>query len=195
MSGFLRACQAVHGWLGIFVIPWVLAIGATGFYLNHAKMFTALLGQEKFIESELKPLSLPPPGTEQTARLLGKKIWPNESVTTVTKKFYKGQQSFFLKMARGTIIVPISANFYYIKTRYIRRTFGGDGELIYTKYYWKRALKDIHKTGWLGGGLGTWLADMVAIAMMVFGVTGVFMWSAPRIRRLLRRFKESPGAG
>ena len=33
----LRGLRTVHTWLGVLVVPWIIIIGATGFYLNHSK--------------------------------------------------------------------------------------------------------------------------------------------------------------
>ncbi len=37
--------------------------------------------------------------------------------------------------------------------------------------------------------LGTWLADLTSLAMVVFGMTGVVVWWAPRSRRWLRAIR------
>lgn len=192
MSGFLHAIRTLHGWLGIFVIPWVVIIGATGFYLNHSRMFTPLFEQKEFSESVLEKSTPPAPVTVESARLLGGKLWSGEPIKKISRKSYHGRQSYFVKKARGNIIISIPTGHYYLKTRYTRRTYSRGGELLHSKIYWRRVLKDIHETGWMGGGLGTWLADAVAIAMMVFGFTGVFMWSAPKVHRLRRHFKVLP---
>jgi hypothetical protein len=192
MSGLLQACRSIHGWLGVFVMPWVVIIGATGFYLNHGRIFTPLFEQNHFSESQLEQIEPPTPVTREVARLLGEKLWSEDPIKKISRKSYHGRPSYFVKKAQGNIIISIPTGHYYLKTRYTRRTYSRGGEMLHAKIYWKRLLKDIHETGWLGGGLGTWLADTVAIAMMVFGFTGIFMWSAPKVQRLRRRIKVSP---
>jgi hypothetical protein len=39
--------------------------------------------------------------------------------------------------------------------------------------------------------VGTWLADAVSISMVVFGLTGAFMWWTQRGRRLLRGYRRA----
>ena len=191
VGGFLQACRSIHGWLGVLVMPWVVIIGATGFYLNHSRMFSPLFDHNKFSESQLEKFELPAPVTRESARLLGEKLWPEEPIKKISQKSYHGRQSYFVKKDQGTIIISIPTGHFYLKTRYTRRTYSKGEELLHTKIYWKRAFRDIHETGWMGGSFGTWLADTVAIAMMVFGLTGVFMWLAPKVQRLRRRFKVS----
>jgi uncharacterized protein len=187
MGGFLHLCRSFHGWLGILVMPWVVVIGLTGLYLNHGRMFSPLFQQDHFSESRLDKLKPPAPITRETARLLGERLWPDAPIKNISQKIYHGRPSYFVKKPAGNIILSIPTGHYYLKTRYARRTYGSDGELLHTKIYWKRVLKDIHVTGWMGGGLGTWLADAVAVALMVFGISGIIMWWAPKIRRLRRR--------
>jgi len=192
MNRFLSACRTFHGWLGAFVMPWVVVIGMTGLYLNHSRMFAPLLAQSEFNEAGLDRLKAPAPITRAAARRLGETLWSDQPIKKIWQRNYHGRPSFFVHKARGNIIVAIPTGHYYLRTRYRRRTYTSGGELLDTKIYWGRAFKDIHVTGWMGGALGTWLADAVAIAMMLFGFTGIFMWSAPKIRRLRRRFKSAP---
>jgi hypothetical protein len=44
----LRLLRTVHAWMGIFLFPWVIAIGATGFYLNHAKIILSVIEGPKY---------------------------------------------------------------------------------------------------------------------------------------------------
>ncbi|NQU69836.1 MAG: PepSY domain-containing protein [Rhodospirillales bacterium] len=192
MGGFLGACRTLHGWLGVFIMPWVVIIGATGFYLNHAGMFNSLLAQDHFSETQLEKIKPSSPVTRESAQLLGASLWPDAPIKSISRKLYHGRPSYFVHKARGNIILSIPTGHYYLKTRYTRRTYGPGGDLLHTKYYWRRVFRSLHEAGWVGRGLGTWLADAVAIAMMVFGVTGVFMWSAPKIHRWRRRSKALP---
>ena len=189
MTRFLSVCRTVHGWLGVLVMPWVIIIGATGLYLNHGKLFDPLFPRQVFSEAGLESLRPSPPITRETARVIGEKLWPNLPITGISRKPYQGRESYFVKKARGNIIISIPTGHYYLRTRYVRRTFAPDGRLLHTKYYWRPVLRLLHETGWLGRGLGTWLADIVAMAMVLFGTTGVLMWSVPKVRYLRLKWK------
>lgn len=194
-GGFLRGCRSVHGWLGVLILPWVIVIGATGFYLNHSKLVLSALGQQAFSESGFDAEQPPAPITEGSARLLGAAVWPEDPIREISQKPYHGRPSFFVKKRRGSVILSIPTGHYYLKTRYSRRTFAPDGRLLHSKRYWGRIFKDLHEAGWLGRALGTWPADLVSLAMIVFGITGSLMWWMPRVRRFLRSSKRRPRQG
>jgi len=188
-GSFLRTCRSVHGWLGVLILPWVIVIGATGFYLNHSKMVLKLFGQQAFSESEFGKEKPPKPITVESARLLGQKVWPEEPIRGISHETYHGRPSFVIKKRQGRVILSIPTGHYYLKTRYTNRTFSPQGQLLHSKRYWGRIFKDLHVTGWLGRTFGTWPADLVSISMILFGLTGSLMWWVPRVRRFMR----SPG--
>ena len=182
--GFLSVCRTLHGWLGIFVVPWVILIGATGFYLNHGKVISSMLFPEAFSEKDSDQHQPSSPITREQAQSLGEKIWPADPIIKISEEVYHGRPSFIIRKNSGNAILSIPTGHYYLKNRYKRRTYSPDGQLLNTKTYWGPVLKDIHRSGWLGGGLGTWIADAVSLAMVAFGITGAMMWSVPRVKRL-----------
>lgn len=185
-GSFLRTCRSVHGWLGVLILPWVIVIGATGFYLNHAKMVLELFGQQAFSENQFEKQKPPNPITLESARLLGQTVWPQDPIRGISQETYHGRPSFMIKKRQGTVILSIPTGHYYLKTRYTNRTFSPQGQLLHGKRYWGRIFKDLHEAGWLGRGLGTWLADLAGISMVLFGLTGSLMWWVPRVRKFLR---------
>ncbi|MDH3594110.1 MAG: PepSY domain-containing protein [Rhodospirillales bacterium] len=190
----LRACRSVHGWLGALVLPWVIVIGATGLYLNHSKAVLPLFGPQAFSESGFEAERPAAPITRERARALAESVWPEDPIRKISEKDYHGRPSFYVEKRRGKVILSIPTGHYYLKTRYTRRTFSPQGQLLHSKTYWGTIFKDLHRSGWLGWGLGTWPADLVSIAMVVFGLTGSMMWWVPRTRRFLRK-RQAPGNG
>ncbi len=184
MNRLLRLLRTLHSWLGAIVMPWVIVIGATGFYLNHYDPIMALFGYKEFSEAGFDRMLPAQPVTPGTARSLSAVVWPGASVQRTEEVQYHGRPSFQAVSSKGRLIVSRTTGHYYAKTPYSRRTFSPSGELLHTKYYWGPALKELHESGWLGGGLGTWLADIVAVAMMFFGMSGFTLWLAPKVRRL-----------
>lgn len=187
MNWLLRLLRTIHSWLGVIVMPWVVIIGATGFYLNHGKQIMSLVGYAEFSEAGFELSSPEEPITPEALYDLSHSIWPDAEIKRIEDVVYHGRPSYQALTDKGLVIVSRTTGHYYAKTRYTRRTFSPSGELLHTKYYWGRAFKELHETGWLGGGLRTWLADGVAIAMIFFGISGFTLWVVPRVRRLRRR--------
>jgi len=187
MNRILRLLRTLHSWLGAFVMPWVVIIGASGVYLNHGNQIMALFGYVEFSEAGFDLLSPVQPVTPETARGLSLQVWPDAIVQRTKQVQYHGRPSYEASTDKGTLIVSRTTGHYYAKTPYTRRTFAPSGELLHRKFYWGPVLKELHKSGWLGGGLQTWLADIVGIAMIFFGMSGFTLWSVPKIRKLRRK--------
>jgi uncharacterized iron-regulated membrane protein len=181
-----RLLRTIHAWMGIFIFPWVIIIGATGFYLNHGKTILSVIEGPKYTESRFDEWPVTDPVTRETARAVAQGVWPGEVIEKVTEKPYHDRPSFEFRKASGRIIVTQPTGHYFVKTRYTRRTYAPDGELLHSKTYWGVIFKTLHRAGWLGGSLGTWLADITSLAMVIFGGTGVVLWWVPRSRRFLR---------
>lgn len=185
----VRLLRTVHGWIGIFVFPWIIVIGATGFYLNHPQTILSVLEGPKYAESRFDEWPVTEPVTEASARAVALGVWPDEPIEKVAQKDYHDRPSFEFRKDSGRIIVTRPTGHYFVKTRYSRRTYAPDGALLHSKTYWGAIFKGLHRAGWLGRSLGTWLADLTSLAMVVFGMTGVVVWWAPRSRRWLRAIR------
>jgi hypothetical protein len=182
----LRLLRTVHTWLGAFIFPWIVIIGATGFYLNHARPILSVLEGAAYAESRFDEWQGAQPVSQDTARAVAMTIWPDEPVQKVAETVYHDRPSFEVTMLSGKVIVTRPTGHYFVKTANTRRTYSPDGELLHSKIYWGAMFKRLHRDGWLGGGLGTWLADITSISMVVFGLTGAFLWWLPRSRRVWR---------
>jgi uncharacterized protein len=182
----LRLLRTFHGWIGVFLFPWIIIIGATGLYLNHARTVLSVLNGPSYDESRFDEWPVTDPVTEASARALAMTVWPDEPIKKAAEIVYHKRPSFEFWKDSGRIIVTQPTGHYFVKTRYTRRTFAPDGELLQSKIYWGSIFKVLHRAGWLGGGLGTWLADITSVAMVIFGFSGAVMWWMPRTRRLLR---------
>ena len=186
MNRILRLLRTIHSWLGAIVMPWVVIIGATGFYLNHNNQIMALFGYVEFSETGFDRLHPAQPVTPEMARNLSLQVWPDANVQRTKELLYHGRPSYQALSYKGSLIVSRTTGHYYAKTPYTRRTFSPSSELLHTKYYWGPRLKELHESGWLGGGLQTWLADIVAIAMIFFGMSGFTLWLVPKVRKRRR---------
>ena len=57
-----------------------------------------------------------------------------------------------------------------------------------TRYIaWSGLFKRLHVYGWVTKGFGTWLADIAAVSMVVFGISGLILFVNPRLRKRKNR--------
>lgn len=184
----LQLCRTMHSWLGVIIMPWILIIGATGFFLNHERLVLETVGQMPLSSAQLAGLpqySI----TEEMASNIATITWPEEPVGETGKTKYRGRITYVFKKNSGVVLVPAQqTSHYFVRSGLREQAYAMDGTLIHTHYNLKSLLKSLHERGWIGKTLGTWLADIVAGAMVFFSFTGIIMWSVPKLRRIRRRF-------
>lgn len=188
----MRILKTIHGWIGFFVFPWIVMIGLTGFYLNHSRTILDWLPKATWDESQIAdwPDKL---DLDQSGALgVAARVWPGESFEISSSRTYHDFDVFQFKADRGRIIVATGTGHYWVKTDFIRHTFDPEGKRLDTKIYWGPLFKTLHSTGWIDSTFGSLLADLVALAMVFFGFTGVYLFIAPRVRRMRNRMRRRP---
>jgi uncharacterized iron-regulated membrane protein len=182
----LRVCRIVHSWLGIIVFPFVIVIAFTGFYLNHPQVFHRILQYEGMSISSLDNLD----SVQLNAALLNavvSKHWPDEGVREQKKTRYRGQQMLSVEKPSGTILFPLSrSSYYFVRIGFREVLYSYDGRVVVDRVPFDLIFRHLHERGWTSTRFGTLFADTVALAMMFFGLTGLIMWSAPKIGRVYR---------
>jgi hypothetical protein len=186
-----RLFRTIHGWLGVLMLPWIVAIGFTGFYLNHPRAVLAFAGEDTLDAKALPPLPASVVVDEAYALAVVARYWPQDIATTIADGAYHGMPSYLIDTTDRQVIVAKSSGYIFAKTDYTRRTYAPDGRLVDTKYYWKRVFKEFHVRGWLGKAAGTFLADAVSFALIAFGLSGLYMWSWPRLKRLTASLRRA----
>ncbi|MGJ8589436.1 MAG: PepSY domain-containing protein [Yoonia sp.] len=187
----LKTLRSLHGWLGVILLPWIIAIGATGFYLNHARMILDVLEPAAFEESSLRKWAGAAPVDRAAAALIAARSWPDVPLPEAERVDYHGFAAYQFEHDAGSVIVAGDTGHYWVKTDFTRKTFAPDGTEVHSKIYWSTIFKRIHTRGWFDSTFASWLADITAVAMVLFGLTGLVLFWLPRARR----FKQAIGKG
>jgi len=58
--------------------------------------------------------------------------------------------------------------------------------LLRSKFYWGSFFERLRERSWFNSSLGTWLADLTSLVMVLFGMSGVVLWWILRSRWILR---------
>jgi hypothetical protein len=190
MMKLFRSARVIHGWLGLFVMPWIVMFGISGFYFHHHDLVLGLLPSGEYDETTLADNRLAAPLSAQQGYAIASGIWPESPVQEADSTTYHGFRAYEFVKPEGRVIVAADTGHYYTKTRYTRLTYSAGGDLLHRKIYWGRVFGTFHELGWLSPRFGTLLADITALALMTFGITGIFMWGFPRYKRYRRRVAE-----
>lgn len=184
---WVKFFKSLHGWLGFFVMPWIVVIGLTGIYLNHSKLIFSYLPSGSYDESRFDDWPSPRTLDQNEAQAVAAGVWADETFKLLSDTSYHKRLVYTFKSSSGQVIVDAKTGHYWVKTKLVRRTFDPDGRALDRKIYWGRVFKTLHTAGWIDRTLGTWLADIAAGAMVVFGITGIVLFLSPRLRRRKNR--------
>jgi len=187
----LKILRISHAWVAILVLPWVLLIGLTGFYMNHARLISKFIEPAAYDESLFEAWPNSVETTRESALVLAESIWPGEEVTKLVSKSYHTRPSYIMELPSGQVIVSRATGHYFVKYGFTRETYAPDGTLLNSKKYWGSIFKTLHARGWLGSRFGTWIADITSLSLVFFSLTGVFLWWLPRAKKIGRMVHRS----
>ena len=168
-------------------MPWIIFFGVTGLYLNHPDTVLSLFPYKSYTDSAYEFEQLDAPLTAEQASEIARPIWPQSDMKAVERVKYHGYDTIhFVREGRHdhcccrdwTLLCKIEPEEHIVLAKR-----GG----FKSQNYWNYVLGVFHRTGWLGWSLGTILADITAIALIAFGLSGVTLWYLPRHKRFLRR--------
>lgn len=182
-----RLLKSLHSWLGVLILPWILLIGLTGLYLNHSPLVNNALNSAGYDESQFDEWPAPQQQGNADVIDLAGVVWPDRSGLVVERTEYHGRDALGVSFRRDMLIVDRGTGHYWVKTSLRRSTYDPNGTLLHSKIYWGSLFKTIHEYGWFNSRLGTWLADITATAMVLFGLSGIYLFTASRLRRRKNR--------
>ena len=186
----LKILRISHAWLAILVLPWILLIGLTGFYMNHSRAIINFITPAGYDESLFSTWPSGVEITRESALVLAETIWPNEEVTKFASKPYHKRPSYIMDLPSGRVIVSRATGHYYVKYGFTRDTYAPDGTLLNSKRYWGLIFKTLHARGWLSSRFGTWIADITSLSLVFFSLTGLFLWWMPRAKKIGRMVRR-----
>lgn len=179
----MRLLKTVHGWLGVVVLPWVIIIGLTGLFLNHERLVMGWLEGKAYDETLFEAWPGAAPVTQDQARALAEGLYPGVTLKLSGDTAYHGREAAIFEAGDAQVIVALATAHYWIKTDLSRVTHAPNGTVLEHRTYWEGIFKRLHEHGWLTRAFGTWLADITAAAMVVFGLSGIVLFLMPRLRR------------
>ncbi|NBZ87523.1 PepSY-associated TM helix domain-containing protein [Stagnihabitans tardus] len=168
-----RRIKTLHGWLGLFAWPWVVMIALTGLYQNHASAIDPFLPGAPLTEAQLSALPASPVTEVEASALLTEP----EPVTVFGRPGWQGADGRGIDQATGVRWEP---------GPWMTLWRDRGGEVIAWRVEWQKLFLRLHRAGWAGENLGTWPADLVALALTLFGLSGLWLFLAPRLRRWRR---------
>lgn len=183
----MRLLKTLHGWLGVIVLPWVIIIGLTGLFLNHERLVMGWLEGEGYDEAQFDVWPGAMPVTLDDAKALALRLYPDTDFSLGDDRTYHGREAAIFEAGGTQVIVALQSGHYWVKTDTSRVTHAPDGTVLETRTYWEGIFKRLHVRGWLTSAFGTWLADITAAAMVVFGLSGIVLFLVPRLRRRQNR--------
>lgn len=183
----MRLLKTLHGWLGVIVLPWVIIIGLTGLFLNHERLVMGWLEGEGYDEAQFDVWPGAMPVTLDDAKALALRLYPDTDFSLGDDRTYHGREAAIFEAGGTQVIVALQSGHYWVKTDTSRVTHAPDGTVLETRTYWESIFKRLHVRGWLTSAFGTWLADITAAAMVVFGLSGIVLFLVPRLRRRQNR--------
>lgn len=185
---FERLVKTIHSWLGVLILPWVAAIGFTGLYMNHDDLILSMFPTEHYDTGGFDASPLARVQDEVSAEAFAATLAPGADLFLDDEEdWFRDRHVYSFDAGAFDVIVDRATGFGWTNGRYVTRTYAPDGERLHTRLRWSRILSSIHERGWVGTALGTWLADITAGALVIFGLSGLVLFVMPRLRRRKNR--------
>lgn len=184
-----RKLRTLHGWLGALILPWIVLAGLTGYYMNHKDAVLRLLPEASVPGPEVFA-GLPesaPVATSGEAMVIAAHYRPEASLKLDRDSTYSGRRVWTIDTGDDAVIVDRETGYVWVRERYRVTAYAANGSKVGTEWRWSKILTSLHTRGWVGSALGRWLADFTALSLVVFGLSGIVLFWAPRLRKRKNR--------
>jgi hypothetical protein len=185
-----RFLKTLHGWLGVLILPWIVMAGLTGFYENHGGLVMQRLPYASFPSEAVNRLlaEVPMhPVDAAGAGALAARLLPNATLSPAQVFDRPGYEA---KTPDAVLRIDAATGAYALQGDFVTSFHRFDGIRVATLINWGKLMVRLHRAGWLNDQLGTWPADLTALALMLFGMSGLYLFFAPRLRRLRIRWRR-----
>jgi hypothetical protein len=190
-----RILKTVHGWLGFIILPWIVLYGLTGFYLNHSRTISGLFDDGNAVHQIFPVLPRSQWLDVPKSKKIAAAFWSNEAINEAKAVSYHGNVAIQFSKPSGRIYVAVRTGHYYQRGRFFRVTYSPEGKVVQRKIYWNNLARYFHEVGWIDNRFGVLLADIIAFALVVFGISGVLIFLLPKARKLHYRLKRRVPVG
>ncbi|MBI1172087.1 hypothetical protein GC209_11860 [bacterium] len=181
-----RFLKTVHGWLGVLILPWIVMAGLTGFYQNHGDLVEAVLPFAAPSTDEIVALFQSQPVAQvdpAEAAKLAARLLPDLAAAVAPVGFL-GRATYQARSPQGRILrIDAATGAYALQGDFVTTYHRHDGSLLVRVVNWGKLFVLLHRAGWAGDRFGTWPADLTALALVVFGSSGLYLFLTPRLRR------------
>jgi len=174
--GFVGLSRFLHRMLGIIVLPWILLMGVSGFYLNHPDLIDA------YLPNQGAPLTLLDQSANRRAanltagRAIALRVFGTSGFKLSNNQAYRERAVWRFTGSDGRqVMVDKSSGFFWIDSGGTVVTYDPDGTEVGRKVDYQVKVRQWHALGWISPRFGSWLADITAISMVLFGLTGIFL--------------------
>ncbi|MCW1919597.1 PepSY domain-containing protein [Rhodobacter sp. KR11] len=165
-----RRIKSLHGTLGLLIWPWLVMIALTGLYQNHQSAIDPWLPSDMITAEDLQalpafPVTTPNLTNPEPVTLFGRPAWAEHD---------------------GSRGIDAATGATWATGTYLTTWADAQGARIGWRMDWQKLFLRLHRAGWAGDQLGTWPADLAALALVLFGLSGLWLFLAPRLRRWRR---------
>lgn len=105
MPRILKSLRKIHSYLGLLILPWIIAFGFTGFYLNHSELILSALPLNTYEDNYQTYMDLEQPLTLEQSANIARGYWPESKMLSVERISYHEQSAIEFKRQNGSIIV------------------------------------------------------------------------------------------
>ncbi|MFN7924798.1 MAG: PepSY domain-containing protein [Bryobacteraceae bacterium] len=169
---FLHLCRRVHLYLGLVLLPWFLMYGLSSVPFSHGQYFEQRFtasGQPRWKQRFDKPYDIPVPAGDEL-RAFADHVVSEHGLSGTYGAYRQGPDQVNVYVWRPFQSTQLK---YYVKDRRLvaeDATFRADHFL--TGLHAKGGFEQAGFFNWLWGAV----VDLVCLAMVLWIVTGLFMW-------------------